>query len=49
MRGYEIVSFLRGLLKDVTQAVVDNTEPKAYPKVEARQIDSRDSKGFGYG
>ncbi len=25
-------------LKDVTQAVVDNTEPKVYPKVEARQI-----------
>ena len=26
----------RTTIKDVTQAVVDNTEPKFYPKVEAR-------------
>ena len=26
----------RTTIKDVTQAVVDNTEPKVYPKVEAR-------------
>src|SRR3989338_5975835 len=29
-------------IKDVTQAVVDNTEPKIYPKVEARKIDGKD-------
>jgi len=29
-------------IKDVTQAVVDNTEPKIYPKVEARQIEGKD-------
>ena len=29
-------------IKDVTQAIVDNTEPKIYPNVEARQIDGRD-------
>ncbi len=29
-------------LKDVTQAVVDNTEPKVYPKVEVRQIEGKD-------
>ncbi len=32
----------RTTIKDVTQAVVDNAEPKIYPKVEARQIDGRD-------
>jgi ATP-dependent DNA helicase RecG len=32
----------RMTLKDVTQAVVDNTEPKIYPKVEARQIEGKD-------
>ncbi len=32
----------RTTLKDVTQAVVDNTEPKVYPKVEARQIEGKD-------
>ena len=26
----------RTTIKDVTQSVVDNTEPKVYPKVEAR-------------
>ena len=46
-------------IKDVTQAVVDNTEPKVYPKVEARRIDGRecivveakgtDSPYFAYG
>ena len=29
-------------LRDVTQAVVDNTEPKVYPKVEVRQIEGKD-------
>ena len=28
----------RMTIKDVTQAVVDNTEPKGYPKVETRKI-----------
>ena len=32
----------RMTLKDVTQAVVDNTEPKIYPKVGVRQIDGRE-------
>ncbi len=32
----------RTTIKDVTQAVVDNTEPKVYPKVEARQIEGRE-------
>jgi len=32
----------RTTLKDVTQAVVDNTEPKVYPKVEARSIKGKD-------
>jgi len=32
----------RTTLKDVTQAVVDNTEPKVYPKVEVLQIGGRD-------
>lgn len=32
----------RTTIKDVTQAVVDNTEPKIYPKVEARQIEGRE-------
>ena len=32
----------RMTLKDVTQAVVDNTEPKVYPKVEVRQIEGKD-------
>jgi len=32
----------RTTIKDVTQAVVDNTEPKVYPKVEVRQIEGRD-------
>ena len=32
----------RTTIKDVTQAVVDNTEPKVYPKVEVRQIDARE-------
>ena len=31
----------RTTIKDVTQAVVDNTESKVYPKVEVRQIDGR--------
>ena len=31
----------RTTLKDVTQAVVDNTEPKIYPKVEVRQIEKK--------
>lgn len=29
-------------LKDVTQAVVDNTEPKVFPKIEVRQIEGKD-------
>jgi len=29
-------------LRDVTQAVVDNTEPKVYPKVEVRQIEGKE-------
>ena len=32
----------RMTLKDVTQAIVDNTEPKVYPKVEPRKIDGKD-------
>jgi len=32
----------RMTIKDVTQAVVDNTEPKIYPKVEARKIEGKD-------
>lgn len=28
-------------IKDVTQAVVDNTEPKVFPKVEVQQIDGK--------
>ena len=32
----------RMTIKDVTQAVVDNTEPKVYPKVEVRQIEGKD-------
>ena len=32
----------RTTIKDVTQAVVDNTEPKIYPKVEARKIEGKD-------
>ena len=32
----------RTTIKDITQAVVDNTEPKVYPKVETRQIEGKD-------
>jgi len=32
----------RKTIKDVTQAVVDNTEPKVYPKVETRKINGKD-------
>jgi ATP-dependent DNA helicase RecG len=32
----------RMTFKDITQAVVDNTEPKVFPKVEMRQIDGKD-------
>ena len=32
----------RTTIKDVTQAVVDNTEPKVYPKVEMRQVGGKD-------
>ena len=32
----------RMTIKEVTQAVVDNTEPKVYPKVEARKIKGKD-------
>ena len=32
----------RKTITDVTQAVVDNTEPKVYPKVETRKIDDKD-------
>ena len=32
----------RKTITDVTQAVVDNTEPKVYPKVETRNIDGKD-------
>src|SRR3989338_8330639 len=32
----------RTTMKDVTQAAVDNTEPKVYPKVEVRQIEGKD-------
>jgi len=32
----------RMTIRDVTQAVVDNTEPKVYPKVETRQIEGKD-------
>ena len=32
----------RMTIKGVTQAVVDNTEPKVYPKVETRKIDGKD-------
>ncbi|MDO8525608.1 MAG: putative DNA binding domain-containing protein, partial [Candidatus Omnitrophota bacterium] len=31
----------RRTIRDVTQAVVDNTEPKVYPKVETREIDGK--------
>jgi ATP-dependent DNA helicase RecG len=29
-------------LKDITQAVVDNTEPKVFPKIETKTIDGKD-------
>src|SRR3989304_5464481 len=32
----------RMTIKEVTQAVVDNTEPKVYPKVEVRKIEGKD-------
>jgi len=32
----------RMTIKEVTQAVVDNTGPKVYPKVEARKIEGKD-------
>src|SRR3989338_2021117 len=32
----------RMTIKEVTQAVVDNIEPKIYPKVEARKIEGKD-------
>jgi len=32
----------RMTIKEVTQVVVDNTEPKVYPKVEARKIEGKD-------
>lgn len=32
----------RMTFKDITQAVVDNTEPKVFPKVEMRQINGKD-------
>ncbi len=32
----------RKTIKDVTQAIVDNTEPKVFPKVEARKIDGKE-------
>ena len=32
----------RMTIRDVTQAVVDNTEPKVYPKVETRKIEGKD-------
>jgi ATP-dependent DNA helicase RecG len=32
----------RTTIKDITQAIVDNTEPKIYPKVEVRQIEGKD-------
>jgi len=32
----------RMTFKDITQAMVDNTEPKIYPKVETRNIDDMD-------
>ena len=32
----------RMTLKEVTQAVVDNIEPKIYPKVETQKIDGKD-------
>lgn len=32
----------RKTIKDVTQAIVDNTEPKIFPKVEVRKIDGKD-------
>ena len=35
----------RMTLKDVTQAVVDNTEPKVYPKVEHRKINGKEYIG----
>lgn len=31
----------RMTIKEVTQAVVDNIEPKIYPKVEARKIEGK--------
>ena len=36
----------RTTIKDVTQAVVDNTDPKIYPKVEARKIEGREWLGL---
>jgi ATP-dependent DNA helicase RecG len=36
------MTIVRMTIKDVTQAVVDNTEPKVYPKVEARKIEGKD-------
>ncbi|MBA7527060.1 hypothetical protein ES705_19233 [subsurface metagenome] len=32
----------RMTLKDIAQAVVDNTEPKVFPKVETKKIDGKD-------
>jgi len=36
------MSIGRDTLKEITQAVVDNTEPKAFPNVEHRKIDDKD-------
>lgn len=32
----------RATIKEVTQAIVDNTEPKVFPKVEHRKIKGKD-------
>ena len=32
----------RNTIREVTQAVVDNTDPKVFPKVEHRKIDGKD-------
>jgi ATP-dependent DNA helicase RecG len=36
------MSIGRNTLKEITQAVVDNTEPKVFPNVEHRKIDDKD-------
>ena len=38
----------RKTIKDVTQAIVDNTEPKIFAKVEFRRIKGKDSQAHRF-